>query len=79
MERLDEREPAGAVEEVRLGPTVAVGGDGIGRLADGRVVFVAGALPGERAEVELVEQRRDYARGRLRRVLDAAPGRVAPP
>lgn len=79
MERLDEREPAGAVEEVRLGPTVAVGGDGIGRLADGRVVFVEGALPGERAEVELVEQRRDYARGRLRRVLDAAPGRVAPP
>ncbi|MGH9078403.1 MAG: TRAM domain-containing protein, partial [Acidimicrobiales bacterium] len=29
----------------------AIGGDGIGHLPDGRVVFVAGALPGERAGI----------------------------
>ncbi|HWG74202.1 MAG TPA: TRAM domain-containing protein [Acidimicrobiales bacterium] len=58
---------------------VAAGGDGIGRLAGGRVVFVNGALPGERAEVEVVEEHHDYARARAVRILDAAPGRVAPP
>ena len=58
---------------------VAAGGDGIGRLAGGRIVFVSGALPGERAEVEVVEEHRDYARARAVRILEVAPGRVAPP
>jgi 23S rRNA (uracil1939-C5)-methyltransferase len=65
--------------ELRLGPTVAAGGDGIGRLPDGRVVFVPGALPGERATVAVTEERRDYARATLLGVVDPSPGRVEPP
>lgn len=58
---------------------VAAGGDGIARDADGRVVFVTGAIPGEHVRVELVEERRDFARARVVEVLKASPARVSPP
>lgn len=53
-------------------------GEGIGRL-DGMAVFVPGALPGETVECYLVEQKKNYAKGRMTRVLTASPARVAPP
>jgi 23S rRNA (uracil1939-C5)-methyltransferase len=62
-----------------VGEGVAAGGDALARLPDGRVVFVEGALPGERVVAEVVEQRRDYARARTLDVLDPHPGRLAPP
>ena len=58
---------------------VVAGGDGIGRLADGRVVLCEGALPGERVAVTVVERRRDHARARVVDVLDPSPLRVDPP
>lgn len=70
--------PLGRVE-VALGAGVAAGGDGIGRLPDGRVVFVEGGLPGERVAVELAESHKDYAKGRVAAVMDASPDRVDPP
>jgi 23S rRNA (uracil1939-C5)-methyltransferase len=59
--------------------SVAVGGDGVARGDDGKVVFVAGALPGERVRAEITEERADFARATTVEVLDAAPTRVAPP
>ena len=53
------------------------GGDAIGRY-EGRVVFVPFALPGETVEVQIIEERRSFWRGRLLRVIEAAPERVAP-
>ncbi|HEY2427870.1 MAG TPA: TRAM domain-containing protein [Acidimicrobiales bacterium] len=58
---------------------IAAGGDGIGRLGDGRVVFCEGALPGETVRVEVTDIRRDFARARTVEVVDPAPGRMAPP
>ena len=58
---------------------VAAGGEGVGRLGDGRVVFVRGALPGERVRITVAEERRRFARGALVEVVEAAPERVAPP
>jgi 23S rRNA (uracil1939-C5)-methyltransferase len=58
---------------------MAAGGDAIARQDDGRVVFVTGALPGELVEVELLDERRDYARGQVVEVLDPSPARVEPP
>ena len=49
-------------EEVEITGMV-YGGDGFGRLADGRAVFVPFVLPGERVLVELVEDKRGHARG----------------
>jgi 23S rRNA (uracil1939-C5)-methyltransferase len=63
--------------EVRIERLVA-GGDGMGRLDDGRVVFVPGALAGEVVQVTLTQQRRDFARGELVDVIEAAAGRVVP-
>ena len=64
--------------EVRINKVVA-GGDGLARGDDGRVVFVPGALPGERVRVRLTSAKRDFGRAELLEVLDAHPGRVEPP
>ena len=58
---------------------MAATGEAIGHLADGLLVFVPGGLPGERVEIEIVHRRRNFARGTLIRVLQAAPTRVTPP
>lgn len=66
--------------EVDLVPTaMAAGGDALARGDDGRVVFVEGALPGERVRVRLTETRRDYARGVAVEILEPSPDRVVPP
>lgn len=56
----------------------AFGGESIGRLPDGRAVFVPFAMPGEKVRVELVEERRGFARARLLEVLQPSPERVQP-
>jgi tRNA/tmRNA/rRNA uracil-C5-methylase (TrmA/RlmC/RlmD family) len=58
--------------------SVVAGGDGLAR-DEGRVVFVAGALPGERVRAAVVEEHTGYAKAALIEVLDAAPARIAPP
>ena len=55
--------------------SIAAGGEGVGRLADGRVVFVHRTAPGDLAEVALTERRDRWARGRLLRVLEPSPER----
>ena len=52
------------------------GGDGLGRLGDGRVVFVPGAWEGENVRAEIVEERRSYVRARLVEVEEASPQRI---
>lgn len=54
------------------------GGAGLARGDDGRIVFVRGALPGERVRVEITERRKDFVRAEVREVLVASPDRVAP-
>ena len=55
------------------------GGEGVGRLSDGRAVFVRGALPGEQVRISVSEERKRFARGALVEVVEPAPERVAPP
>ena len=57
--------------------SIAAGGDGVGR-AEGLVVFVPRAAPGDVARVSL-ERARRFARGRLEEVITPSPVRVAPP
>lgn len=57
----------------------AVGGAGIARDADGRVVLVVGALPGERVRVERTGDRRGVARAVVVAVERPSPSRVDPP
>jgi 23S rRNA (uracil1939-C5)-methyltransferase len=58
--------------------TPVYGGESMGRLPDGRAVFVAFVLPGERARIRLVEDKRGYARGELVELLLSSPQRIAP-
>jgi tRNA/tmRNA/rRNA uracil-C5-methylase (TrmA/RlmC/RlmD family) len=57
---------------------VAHGGEAVARLADGRVVFIPFALPGERVRVRVVDDRRRFARAELLQVLEPSPDRVEP-
>ncbi|MGH9113600.1 MAG: class I SAM-dependent RNA methyltransferase [Acidimicrobiales bacterium] len=68
----------GPAETLRV-TNVAVGGDGVARELSGRVVLVAGALPGELVDVEVVDERRDRARAVVVGVREAAPARAEPP
>lgn len=58
---------------------IAAGGSGVGRTAEGQVVFLPRTAPGDRVVAELVERRRRWARGRVVTWLRAGPGRVRPP
>lgn len=57
---------------------VANGGDAVAKLPDGKTVFIRGALPGERVEIDIVEQKKNFARGKIRRVIVTSPDRVEP-
>jgi len=63
------------IVEVEL-TALAYGGDALGRLPDGRAVFVPFALPGERVRVRLVEEKRGHARAELLDVLQPSPMRI---
>ena len=68
--------PAREVFEVRIEKMVQ-GGEGMARLPEGRVCFVAGALPGELCKVTVTFTKKDFARGHVVEVLEGAnPDRV---
>jgi len=50
----------------------------MGRLPDGRAVFVPFVLPGERARVRVVEEKRGFARAELLQVVRTSPQRINP-
>ena len=52
------------------------GGDGLGRLGDGRVVFVPGAWAGEQVRAEIVEEKKHFVKARLVEVVEASPERL---
>lgn len=54
------------------------GGDCLGRLPDGRAVFVPFVLPGETVRVELTEEKKRFARARPVEILTASPDRISP-
>jgi len=58
---------------------IASGGEGVGTLPDGRVVFVHRTAPGDRVRVRLETEKKRWARGRLEKVLREAPERRCAP
>jgi len=57
---------------------IAHGGEAIARL-DGKAHFVAGAMPGERIEGEVVRDKKSWARVELTSILEPSPHRIDPP
>ncbi len=58
--------------------SLVYGGDGLGRLPDGRAVFVPYVLPGEKVRVQVFDEKKSHARARLVEVLSPSPERIAP-
>ena len=55
--------------------TIAFGGQGVGR-ADGLVIFVPFSAPGDIVEVEIVERKKKFARGRLVKIIKPSSKRT---
>jgi len=56
---------------------LAFGGDGIAR-ADSYVVFVAGAIPGDRVRARVFKAKRAYGHARVVELLEPSPERIPP-
>lgn len=57
---------------------LAAGGDGVGKLDDGRTVFVPRTAPGDLVELSQVKLHARFARARVGQLLEPGAGRVAP-
>ncbi len=57
---------------------LSYGGEGVGRLPDGKAVFVPFTIPGELVRIRIVEDKKKYARAELLEVLKASPNRIVP-
>lgn len=66
------------VKEVIKLDKLVPGGQALGRLADGRKVFVWGALPGETAEIQLTKLKKHYAEAVATNIIESSPERVTP-
>src|SRR5688572_22040834 len=53
-------------------------GEGIGKLG-GLTVFVDGALPKDTVQVDIITQKKNYAVGKLTKLVSPSPDRVKPP
>ena len=54
------------------------GGDALGRLSDGRAVFVPFALTGETVSIRTIEEKPSHVRAELVEVLEPSPDRISP-
>ena len=52
-------------------------GQGVARY-QGKTLFISGALPGEQAEVTLLEDKRQFARGKAIKIAQPSPQREIP-
>jgi 23S rRNA (uracil1939-C5)-methyltransferase len=70
-------ERSASVTELRI-LRLAAGGDGVGRLPDGKTVFVPRTAPGDLVELSEVRDHKRFARARVQRVVEPSPLRVDP-
>lgn len=64
-------------ERVRI-ERIAAGGDGVGRLTEGRVVFVPRTAPGDVVDLGNVKRHKGFARAVVGSLVEPSPVRVAP-
>ncbi len=57
---------------------MAATGEGIGRLPDGRTVFIPFTLPGEVVTCHLTQQKKNFARAEMIELIEASPKRISP-
>jgi 23S rRNA (uracil1939-C5)-methyltransferase len=73
--RLKDHKIMSEIETLQI-TTAVYGGESLGRLADGRAVFVPFALPGEMVRVRLTEDKRSHARAELIEIVRPSEQRI---
>lgn len=58
--------------------SLAYGGEAVGHLDSGKVCFVPGLLPGEDAEIRIIQDKKSFSRGEVVRIITPAPERIVP-
>jgi len=58
--------------------TLSNGGEAVARDPDGRVIFIEGAAPDEKVEIQITKSKKRFARGRVLQILEASSHRVEP-
>ena len=56
---------------------IAFGGEGVGRI-DNFVIFVPFAAPEDELEIEITHRKKNFARGKILKIIKASPSRVKP-
>jgi 23S rRNA (uracil1939-C5)-methyltransferase len=69
--------PRGGAEVELTVDSFAHGGNGVARL-DGYVLFVQGAVPGDRVRAVVTKSKRDYGEARTIEVVEPSPARIEP-
>ena len=64
--------------ETALIKAFANGGEAVGTLENGKTVFLRGAIPGERVSLEIVQDKKRFARAKLLEVLEKSCDRITP-
>jgi 23S rRNA (uracil1939-C5)-methyltransferase len=54
------------------------GGEAMGRLPDGRAVFVPFGLPNEIVKIRLTQEKQNFARGEIVEIIKSSPERITP-
>ncbi|MFA5158430.1 MAG: 23S rRNA (uracil(1939)-C(5))-methyltransferase RlmD [Patescibacteria group bacterium] len=53
-------------------------GSGIGHLPDGRIVFIKKTVPGDIVEIELLDDKKDFAFGKVNKLIKPSDDRIEP-
>ncbi len=56
---------------------LSYGGESVGHYK-GFAVFVPGGIPGEKAEIEIIQKKKSYARGKLKKIIVTSETRINP-
>lgn len=59
--------------------SLAYGGRGVGKRGDGKVAFVAMAIPGETVRAGVTKEHKSYVTAEIEELLESSPHRVKPP
>ena len=57
---------------------MAYSASAIGHLPNGKTVFIDGGAPGDTAEIELIEEKKSFARATIAQLVEPSPHRVKP-
>jgi 23S rRNA (uracil1939-C5)-methyltransferase len=54
------------------------GGDCVGRLPDGKAIFVPFGIAGETVQIQITENRKNFSRGKIVKIISPSPNRIQP-